>query len=80
LWSEFYADIYTARVFGCGGLSLGVSFIYIFLMRLPLIAKCALFGRRFCDHCFILCRGVLRVRLAMGWDDEEPQVQDSPDH
>jgi hypothetical protein len=45
-------------------------------MRLPLMARVRSFGRRFCDHCSVLWCGVLRD-LAVGWDDEEPQVQDS---
>jgi hypothetical protein len=80
IWSEFYADIYTARkyVFGCGfGLSLGVSFVYIFLMRLPLILSALIWTSILATIALFFGVGYYAYDLATGWDDEEPQIQDS---
>jgi hypothetical protein len=79
VWSEFYADVYTARkyVFGCGfGLSLGVSFVYIFLMRLPLILSALIWVSILTTIAMFFGVGYYAYNLASDWDDEEPQTQD----
>lgn len=80
LWSELYADVYTARkyVFGCGfGLSLGVSFVYIFLMRLPLILSALIWSSILATIALFFGVGYYAYSLASDWDEEEPQTQDS---
>jgi hypothetical protein len=78
VWSEFYADIYTARkyVFGCGfGLSLGVSFVYIFLMRLPLILSALIWTSILATITVFFATGYYAYKLAEDWDDQDPRVQ-----
>jgi hypothetical protein len=79
LWNNVYADLYTARkyVFGCGfGLSLGISFAYIFLMRIPLILSALIWTSILATIAMFFVGGYYALNLAMDWRDEEPQVQD----
>lgn len=78
-WNKFYADIYAARkyILGVGfGVSLILSFIYIFLMRLPLILGALIWSSILATIVVFFIAGFYTYKLASDWRDEEPQIQD----
>jgi hypothetical protein len=76
-WNKIFADMYTARryVFGFGfGLSTAISFVYIFLMRIPMLLDLMIWGSLLVTILLFFIGGYYSWKLAVDWDDADPQV------
>ena len=78
-FNDLYGDLYVARQYIAGfglGLCLGVSFIYIFLMRIPLLLKTLVWTSILLTTALFLIGGYYTYNLAQDWEDEDPQTVD----
>eukprot|EP00521_Asterionellopsis_glacialis_P008273 CAMPEP_0195282694 /NCGR_PEP_ID=MMETSP0707-20130614/1480_1 /TAXON_ID=33640 /ORGANISM="Asterionellopsis glacialis, Strain CCMP134" /LENGTH=664 /DNA_ID=CAMNT_0040341715 /DNA_START=376 /DNA_END=2370 /DNA_ORIENTATION=- len=76
-WNDLYADLWTARsyVLGCGfGLGVGISFIYITLLRFPCLLNMVVWGSIFATVGIFIAAGYYTTEQAKTWDAEVPQV------
>jgi len=78
-WNRLYGDLYTARkyVLGFGfGASMGVSLIYIFIMRIPFLLTTIVWTSIFISIAMFFLGGYYAWSSASDWSDEEPQTVD----
>jgi choline transporter-like protein 2/4/5 len=76
-FTKLYADLWVARkyVLGFGfGVSVLVSFVYIFLMRLPLILTAMVWSSIFISIALFFVSGYYAWVFASDWSDEVPQT------
>jgi len=76
-YNKLYGDLWVARKyilgFGCG-VALGISFFYIFLMRLPLLLNSVVWGSIFITIAMFGLAGYYAWTVASDWEDAEPQI------
>jgi Plasma-membrane choline transporter len=78
-WNKLFADLYLARnyIFGFGcGVSLIVSLIYIFLMRLPVLLTTVVWTSIVVTILMFVLGGYYAWSQASAWADENPQTVD----
>ena len=78
-WNKLYSDLYLARyyIFGFGcGVSLVISLIYIFLMRLPFLLTTVIWTSIFTTILMFLLGGYYAWSQATIWDDANPKTVD----
>lgn len=78
-WNKLYSDLYIARfyIFGFGcGVSLLISLVYIFLMRLPYLLTTVIWTSIFTAILMFLLGGYYAWSQATIWDDAVPQTVD----
>jgi Plasma-membrane choline transporter len=78
-WNKLYSDLYIARfyIFGFGcGVSLLISLIYIFLMRLPYLLTTVIWTSIFTAILMFLLGGYYAWSQATKWDEAIPQTVD----
>jgi hypothetical protein len=79
-WGKLYGDVYMARnyILGFGfGLSLAVSLVYIFLMRLPVLLTAVIWTSILLTILMFFVGGYYAWTQASEWDDAEPQTVSS---
>lgn len=76
-WNKLYTDLWLARyyIFGFGcGVSLLVSLIYIFLMRLPFLLTTVIWTSIFTSIAMFILGGYYAYSQATIWDDAIPKT------
>jgi len=76
-WNDLYRDIYTARVYILGfgfGVAVVVSFVYIFMMRIPFLLNFVVWSSIFLTIAMFIGAGYYSFRQANIWEDEDPQL------
>lgn len=79
-FSRLYADVYVARwyILGFGlGVCMAISFVYIFIMRLPLVLATMIWVSVFLTIALFVVAGYYTEKTAIAWSKADPQVQDS---
>lgn len=79
VWNRLFADLYAARkyVLGFGfGVSLAVSFTYIFLMRLPILLDFMIWVSILMTIAMFGLGGYFSWQYADTWTNEDPQTVD----
>jgi Plasma-membrane choline transporter len=78
-WNKLYADVYLARkyILGFGiGFSMGISLLYIYLMRLPVLLTGVIWTSILTTILLFFLAGYYAWNQATKWDDENPQTVD----
>ena len=78
-WNKLYSDLYLARwyIFGFGcGVSLLISLLYIFLMRLPFLLTTVVWTSIFTTILMFILGGYYAWSQATIWDDAVPKTVD----
>jgi hypothetical protein len=76
-WNKLYTDLWLARyyIFGFGcGVSLLISLIYIFLMRLPFLLTTVIWTSIFSSIAMFILGGYYAYSQATIWDDANPKT------
>ena len=79
VWNKLMGDLWTARkyIFGLGfGLSLIISLIYIFVMRLPVLLDLMVWSSILITIGLFFAAGYYSWDLADQWDEADPQTVD----
>jgi hypothetical protein len=78
-WNKLYADLAVSwkYILGFGfGLSVGISFIYVFMMRIPLLLTAVIWASIFGSIAMLTLAGFYAGRQADEWYNEEPRTVD----
>jgi hypothetical protein len=78
-WNKLYADLAVSwkYILGFGfGLSVGISFLYVFLMRIPLLLTSVIWASIFGSIAMLALAGYYAGQLATEWSEEEPRTVD----
>lgn len=80
-WNRVFADLWTARAYVLGfgfGVSLAVSSLYIFMLRLPFLLNSVVWGSILLTIGMFFAGGYYAWNKATEWDEADPQtVEDS---
>lgn len=76
-WNRVFADLWTARAYVLGfgfGVSLAVSSLYIFMLRLPFLLNTVVWGSIFLTIGMFFAGGYYAWSSATEWDEADPQT------
>lgn len=76
-WHKLYSDIYVARVYILGfgfGLSMGISLVYIFLMRSPGLLTTVIWSSIFVTIAMFFLGGYYAYSQATSWAKQNPKT------
>ena len=77
-WNDLYADVWETLpyILGCGfGLSLLISFIYVMILRIPLLLSFAVWSSIFLTIAIFVGGGYYTFTTATTWKNEDPQIR-----
>jgi hypothetical protein len=76
-YNRLFSDLWTARAYifaGGFGISLLISLFYVFLMRVPLLLSCMVWGSIAVTICSFFAGGFYAWQLATEWDTAMPKT------